>query len=83
MALLERVAKLRRLFQDVPFAPDVVVERHHQVFANGVDRGVGDLREHLLEVVEEQLRLVGKAGQRRVDSHGTHRLFAVRAPWEA
>ena len=77
MPLLERVAELRRLFQDVPFAPDVIVERHHQVFANGIDGRVGDLREHLLEIVEEQLRLVGKTGQGRVRPHRTHRLLTV------
>ena len=76
MAQLQRVAVLRRLVEDVSFASDVGVERHHQAFANRIDRGIGDLREGLLEIIEQQLRLVGQASQRRVDAHRADRLFA-------
>jgi hypothetical protein len=38
--------------------PDHRHQRHHQLFADRVDRRVGDLREVLLEVVVEQLGLV-------------------------
>ena len=59
MAQFQRVAILRRLFENVAFAADVGVERHHQAFADRIDRRVGDLREGLLEITEQHLRLVG------------------------
>ena len=77
MAQLQRVAVFRRLFEDVSLAPDVAVERHHQVFADRIDRRIGHLREGLLEIVEQQLRLVRKARERRVDAHRSDRLFAL------
>ena len=36
-------------------------QRHHQLLADRIDRRVGDLREVLLEVVVEQLRLAARA----------------------
>ena len=36
------------------------------------------LREELLEIVEQRLRLVGETGQRRVGAHRADRLFALR-----
>ena len=53
MAQLQRVAVLGRLFEDVSFGADVAVQRHHQAFANGIDRRVGDLREGLLEIIKQ------------------------------
>ena len=44
-------------------------QRHHQLLADRIDRRVGDLREILLEVVVEQLRLVREGGDRRVGAH--------------
>ena len=40
----ERVAVLRRLIQNVALRADVTDQRHHQLFADGVDRRIGDLR---------------------------------------
>ena len=77
MAFLERVAKLGRLVQDVPLPPDVIVEGHDQIFANGVDGGIRDLREHLLEVVKEQLRFVGKTGEGCVRPHRPYGLLTL------
>ena len=76
MAQFQRVAILRRFVEDVSFASDVGVERHHQSFADRIDRGIGDLREGLLEIVEQELRFVGQTGQRRVDPHGADGFFA-------
>ena len=75
---LQRVAVLRRLVQDVALGADVAGQRHDQLFADRIDGRVGDLGEELLEVVEQRLRLVGEAGQRRVGAHGADRLLAVR-----
>ena len=77
MLQLQRVAVLRRLVEDVALVPDVAGERHHQLFANRIDRRIRDLREELLEVVEQRLRLVGKTRQRRVGAHRADRFFAV------
>src|ERR1700722_1502343 len=49
---LTRVAVLRGLLQDISFRPDVGIQRHHQIFADGIDGRIGYLRECLLEVTE-------------------------------
>ncbi len=69
MAELQRVAVLRCLFENVSFAPDVAIERHHEALADRINRRIGDLREGLLEIIEQKLRFVGQARQRRVDPH--------------
>ena len=56
--------------------PDDRDEAHHQLFADRVDRRVGDLREVLLEISEQRLRLVGQRRDRRVVAHGADRLLA-------
>ena len=78
MRQLERVAVLRRLVQNVALRADVADQRHHQLFADGIDGRIGDLREELLEVVEQRLRPVGEAGQRHIGAHGADRLLALR-----
>ena len=78
MRQLQHVAVLGRFLQDVALASDVADERHHHLFANRIDGRIGDLREQLLEIVEQRLRLVGETGQRRVGAHRTNRLFALR-----
>jgi hypothetical protein len=62
MRHFERVAVFRRLTKDVALGTDVAGERHNQFFANRVDWRVCDLRKKLFEIVEQRLRLVGKAG---------------------
>src|SRR6185437_2227344 len=53
---LERMAVLGRFLEDVALRADVADERHHQLFTNGIDGRIGDLREELLEVIEKRLR---------------------------
>ena len=76
MRQLQRVAVLRSLVQNVALGADVAGERHHQLFADRIDGRIRHLREQLLEVMEQRLRLVGKTGQRRIGAHGSDRLFA-------
>ncbi len=77
MAQLERVAILGRLVEDISFRADIGIQRHHQAFADRVDGRIGDLREGLLEIAEQQLRLIGKARQGRIDAHGADRLLGL------
>ncbi len=79
MRQLERVAVLRRLVQNVALGADVADQRHHQLFADGIDGRIGDLRKELLEVVEQRLRTVRETGQRHVGAHRADRLFALGA----
>ena len=58
--------------------PDDRDEAHHQLLADRIDRRVGHLREVLLEVGEQELRLVGQRRDRRVVAHGADRLFPGR-----
>ena len=44
------------LVKEVALEADIGLERHDDFFTNWVDGRVGDLREQLLEVIEEQLR---------------------------
>ena len=66
-----------RFGEEVLFGPDRGVDRRDQFFADGVQGGIGDLGEQLLEVVEQQLRLVGQDGDRRVVAHGPHGFVAM------
>jgi hypothetical protein len=75
---LEHPAMPRRLVQKVLLPPDEAPERHHQLLPERVDRGVGDLREQLLEIGEEQLRAVGQNRQGGVVPHGAHGLLPLR-----
>ena len=52
-------------------------QRHHRLFANRIDRRVGDLGEALLEVVEEHLRAVREDCGRRVATHRTDRVLTL------
>ena len=68
----------RRAFEveDVRPRADERHEAHHELFADRVDRRVRDLREVLLEIGVEQLRLVGQRRDRRVRAHRADRLLA-------
>ena len=74
---LQGVAVLRSLFENVSLGTDIADERHHHLFADGVDRRVRHLGEQLLEIVEQQLRTIREAGQRRVGAHRPHRLLTL------
>ena len=56
--------------------PDDGDEAHHQLFADRIDRRVGDLREVLLEIGVERLGPVGHRRDRRVVAHGADRFLA-------
>ena len=66
--------------EQVRLRPDERHEARHELFADRVDRRVGDLREKLLEVVVQRLVLVREHRERRIVAHRADRLFAVRGP---
>ena len=63
--------------QQIPLGADGGAHRGDDLFADGVERRVGDLREELREVVVEQARPVGEHGQCRVGAHRADRLLAI------
>ena len=65
--------------QQVGLGADERDERGYEFLADRVDRRVGDLREQLLEVVVQGLRLVGQHRERRIIAHRADRLLAVGA----
>ena len=69
--------RLGRCLQQRGTPPEVRVERHHDLLADRVDRGVRHLREALLEVRVEQAARVLQRGQRGVVPHRPGRLLAV------
>ena len=56
--------------------PDDRDQAHDQLLADRIDRRIGDLREILLEVGEQRLRLVRQRRDRRVVAHRAVGLFA-------
>ena len=72
----QHVRVLGRFIQQIPLRADVSNRRHHQLFADRVDRRIGDLREKLLEIVEQELGTIRQAGQRNIDAHRADRLLA-------
>ena len=69
---------LRRRVQEVPRPADAHPERGDDLLAQGVQRRVGDLREHLREVVEQEPRPVREHRDRGVCAHRAERLGALR-----
>ena len=65
------------LFEQVLLVAERRIERHHRPLADRIDRGVRDLREALLEIVEEQPRTIGEAGERGVLAHRAQGLLAL------
>ena len=63
------VAVVLVLVEDVAVVAQERGQTHHQPLPDGVDGRVGDLREKLLEVAAQVLRLVRKHGQRHVHAH--------------
>ena len=62
--------------EDVGARADEGHEAHDELLADRIDRRVGHLREVLLEIAVEQLRLVGEDGDGRIRAHGAHALLA-------
>ena len=63
-------------FQRRTAAAQMHLQAHHQFFPQRIDRRVGDLGEALLEVVVEQVGLIGEHGQGDVIPHAVGGLFA-------
>ncbi len=77
LAHLEALAARGALeVEDVRPRPDEGDEAHDELLADRVDRRVRHLREVLLEVGVEELRLVGERRDRRVRAHRADRLLA-------
>ena len=55
----DAAAGLRMLIHQIRLGPDAGRQRHHQFFADRIDRRIGHLGEQLLEILEEQLRPIG------------------------
>ena len=75
---LQHVTILGLFRENVALASDVADERHHDLFANRVNRRIRDLREELFEIIEERLRPVGKTSERSIRPHRAHRFLAFR-----
>ena len=74
---LKHAAVLSLRLQQVAVRADVDRRVRDDLLPERVDRRVGHLREHLLEVLEQQLVLHGQHRERRVVAHGGRRLHAV------
>ena len=65
------------ILEQVAVVAQVERGRSDHMLAQGVDRRVRDLGEQLIEVVKERTRLLGQAGQRRIDTHRGERGLAL------
>ena len=65
------------VLEQVAVVAQVERGRSHHMLAQGVDRRVRDLGKQLIEVVKERARLLGQAGQRRIDAHRSERCLAL------
>ena len=68
----------RPRLEEVLLRPDGPVGGHDDLFPDRVDRGVGHLREQLLEVAVQELGLLGQYRERRVVAHRAHGVRARR-----
>ena len=68
-------AGLRMFIHQIGLGPDAGRERHHEFFADRIDRRIRDLRKQLLEVFEQQLRSIRQHRQRRVRAHRRDRFL--------
>ena len=66
---LHATAGGRLRVEEIAFGTETGLGGSDDFFANGVDRGIGDLRKELFEVIVEQARLIGEHGERRVVAH--------------
>ena len=73
----KHLAVLGILLQQVALGTDIDGGGGDDLLAQGVDGRVGNLSEHLLEVLKQQGMGVAQHGQRGVAAHGTGRLTAV------
>ncbi len=73
---LDELVVFLRLVEDIALVADVGGQTHDQFLADRVDRGIGDLREELFEVVVEELGTFGKDCQSGVVAHGADGLVS-------
>ena len=66
-----------RVLEQVAVVAQVERGRGDHMLAKGVDGRVRDLGEQLIEVIKERARLLGQAGQRRIDAHRGERRLAL------
>ena len=76
----EAAAVGRLRLEQVALRAEARLRRGDDLLADAIDRRIRDLREELLEVVVEQLRLVREHRERRVVAHRADGLDAVSAP---
>ena len=74
---LENAAVLRAVLEQVAVGAHIDRGIGDALLADGVDGRVGNLGEHLLEVAEQGLMLLGEHGQRDIHAHGGGGLLAV------
>ena len=65
------------VLEQVAVVAQVERGRGNHMLAKSVDGRIRDLSEQLIEVVKERARLLGQAGQRRVDAHRGERRLAL------
>ena len=65
------------ILEQVAVVAQVERGRSYHMLAKGIDRRIRDLSEQLIEVVKERTRLLGQAGQRRIDTHRGERGLAL------
>ena len=82
MAELKAMHMLRCRLQQIALGPDETGERHHDFFANRVDRRIGDLGKQLLEVVVDHARFIGQAGQCAVVTHRAEGITRFSYHWQ-
>ncbi len=71
----QAVAMLRTGIEQVPLGSDEALQRHHDFFADRIDRRIRDLGEQLLEVVVQHSRLIRQTGECRVVAHRAERIL--------
>ena len=76
-ANLQQAGRFRNGLQQVAAPSQVHFQRHHQLFAQGVDRWVRHLSKPLLEVVVEQVGASREHRQGDVIAHAVGRLLTV------
>ena len=63
-------ARGRLRLEQVPLRSDCGLEGGHELFPDGIERGVRHLREELGEVVVHEARPLGEHGEGRIGAHG-------------
>ena len=74
---LNQVAAFWLWIQQITFSTDGGDRRSDDLFADTVDRRIGNLSEELMEVVIDQLRFVREYSNRCVCAHGANGLHAI------